>query len=478
MDHKACEAGKILEIHKNNEISVNNIIYKVDNLDCDINLLDWIRDNTPFKGAKEGCNEGDCGACTVLVYDKNDKFPKPINSCLVRLGQVHKKNVITVEGLGTSKKLNPVQMSFVKNNASQCGYCTPGFVVTGTSIFYENKKIDHEIIHDALAGNLCRCTGYAPIIKALMEINNFVPPKPIYNDVITSPKIKIGNSTYFHPKNLKELENIVSNLDNFYFIAGGTDLNLERETYNLNDVNIVCLENVKELKKVTIDKNKITLGSCVSLEEFLKIAKNKIPQITEIIKRFGSPLIRNQATVGGNICTSSPIGDIAPILLTLSSKIITFSKKGRRKIQIEKFFKSYRKNILHKDEIIEKIIINLPKKNQKLLSWKFSKRYDQDISTLSVCILYALERNIIKDFQIGAGGIAEKPVLLKNISRQLVGKSIDTSFETLIADIKQYINPISDLRGSSEYRINTFKGVFIKLKNHLINKVNLQSIMD
>ena len=113
-----------------------------------------------------------------------------------------------------------------------------------------------------------------------------------------------------------------------------------------------------------------------------------------------------------------------------------------------------------------------------MLSWKFSKRYDQDISTLSVCILYVLENNIIKEFQIAAGGIAEKPVLLKNISRQIIGKSIDTSFETLIADIKQYINPFSDLRGSSEYRINTFKGVFIKLKNHLINKVNLQSIMD
>jgi len=478
LDHKANGARKILEIKNHNEISVNNITYKVDSLDCDINLLDWIRDNTPFKGTKEGCNEGDCGACSVLVYDKNDKFPKPINSCLVRLGQLYKKNVITVEGLGSSKKLNPVQKSFVKNHASQCGYCTPGFVVAGTSIFYENEKIDYETIHDALSGNLCRCTGYVPIIRALMDVKNFVPPKLIYNDVITSPKIKIGNSTYFHPKNLKELKNILFNLDHFQFIAGGTDLNLEREIYDLKESNLVCLENVNELKKVSIDKNKIILGSCVSLEEFLKIAKNKIPQIIEIIKRFGSPLIRNQATIGGNICTSSPIGDIAPILLTLSSEIITFSKKGHRKIPIEKFFKSYRKNILYKDEIIEKIIIHLPKKNQKLLSWKFSKRYDQDISTLSVCILYVLENNIIKEFQIAAGGIAEKPVLLKNISRQIIGKSIDTSFETLIADIKQYINPISDLRGSSEYRINTFKGVFLKLKNHLINKVNLQSIMD
>ena len=160
MDHKAHGARKILEIKNHNEISVNNITYKVDSLDCDINLLDWIRDNTPFKGTKEGCNEGDCGACSVLVYDKNDKFPKPINSCLVRLGQLYKKNVITVEGLGSSKKLNPVQKSFVKNHASQCGYCTPGFVVAGTSIFYENEKIDYETIHDALSGNLCRCTGY------------------------------------------------------------------------------------------------------------------------------------------------------------------------------------------------------------------------------------------------------------------------------------------------------------------------------
>ena len=252
--------------NKQNEISVNKRIFKIKDLDCDLNLLDWIRDNTPFKGTKEGCNEGDCGACSVLIYDKNDEFPKPINSCLLRLGQLHKKNVITIEGLGTSKNLNPVQQSFIKNHASQCGYCTPGFVVAGTALFYKNKKIDHEMIHDSLSGNLCRCTGYAPIIKALMDVKNFAPSKPFYKDVMTSSKIKIGKSTYFHPKNLKEFNKIIQNLDDFNFIAGGTDLNLERGIYNLNESNVICLTSVKELKKVTIYKNKIILGSCVTLE--------------------------------------------------------------------------------------------------------------------------------------------------------------------------------------------------------------------
>ena len=158
-----------MEINNHNEISINNVTYKVDSLDSDINLLDWIRDNTPFKGTKEGCNEGDCGACSVLVYDKNDKFPKPINSCLVRLGQLYKKNVITVEGLGSSKKLNPVQKSFVKNHASQCGYCTPGMIMSGIKLVENNPNISETEIRKGLEGNICRCTGYNNIVKSISE---------------------------------------------------------------------------------------------------------------------------------------------------------------------------------------------------------------------------------------------------------------------------------------------------------------------
>ena len=198
----------------------------------------------------------------------------------------------------------------------------------------------------------------------------------------------------------------------------------------------------------------------------------------EILKRFGSPLIRNQATIGGNLCTSSPIGDLAPVLLVLDSSLNIYGKDGAKSILIKNFFKGYRKNVLKKDQILASIEIPIPQKNNKLFFWKLSKRFDQDISTISLAININTQNHIIKDLHIAAGGVAEIPKYLDGLSRRMINKNIDEAIKLAIDDIDNYIDPISDLRGTSEYRKTSFKGLFRRLQQCLDDNVKNMSVME
>ena len=316
-----------------NVVYVNNEKRLLSNIDHDITLLDWLRTNQKLKGTKEGCAEGDCGACSVLVHDGLNSEVKPINSCLVRLGQVVGKGIITVEGVGNEKKPHPLQTAFIKENASQCGYCTPGFIISGISLLNSKKDVNDNSINDAISGNLCRCTGYSPIVKALKSVannNKEIKPKQF---VEQNNDIQLGMVTYCNPINLDELKQL-TNKKNFRFLAGGTDLNLQRPIINEVKNTIINLSNIKELKEIEIQDNNLLLGSAVSIEDFLEIIKDKIPELIELLQRFGSPQIRNQGTIGGNLCTSSPIGDIAPVLLALNSKLNIFSREGTKKVYL------------------------------------------------------------------------------------------------------------------------------------------------
>ena len=460
-----------------NEIFINGKKEIIENIDHDITLLDWLRNNLKMTGTKEGCAEGDCGACSVLINEKNNSNLKPVNSCLVRIGQVIGKNIVTIEGLGNDKDPHPLQIAFSKENASQCGYCTPGFIISGVSLLNSDKDINDNTINDAFSGNLCRCTGYSPILKAIKSV---AKDKVKINQKYFKEKthdIKLGNVTYYHPLKIEELTNLTK-IKNFRFLAGGTDLNLQRPIINEKENSIISLSSIEELKKIKIFNNKILLGSSVTIETFLNIIEDKIPEMIEILKRFGSPLIRNQATIGGNLCTSSPIGDLAPVLLVLDSSLNIFGKDGAKSIPIKDFFKGYRKNVLKKDQILASIEIPIPQKNNKLFFWKLSKRFDQDISTISLAININTQNHIIKDLHIAAGGVAEIPKYLDGLSRRMINKNIDEAIKLAIDDIDNYIDPISDLRGTSEYRKTSFKGLFRRLQQCLDDNVKNMSVME
>ncbi len=461
-----------------NDILVNGKNVKVNNVQYDITLLNWLRDYNKLTGTKEGCAEGDCGACSVIIEENGSGNLRPINSCLVRLGQVIGASVTTIEGLGSDKNPHSLQIAFAKEHASQCGYCTPGFVISGVSLLNSNKKITDDTINEAISGNLCRCTGYSPIIKAIKSLANESVTLKRFDRIHKQKKIHFGNVTYFRPVNLKELKNYLNKINNFQYLAGGTDFNLQRPIINTKESNLICLSDIKELNSIKHLKDKIVLGGAVTIENFMESIRSNIPEIIEILQRFGSPQIRNQGTIGGNLCTSSPIGDIAPILLILNTNLNLFGRNGTRRVKIKNFFRGYRKNILKKDEIISSIEIPYANKKNKIFSWKLSKRYDQDISTVSLAINIQMQNNIIKELHIAAGGVAATPILLEKLSKLMLEKKLDEAVGFAIDNLENYIQPISDLRGSSHYRLEAIKGLLRRLETCFNQSRNNLSIMD
>ena len=461
-----------------NAILVNGKNVEVNNVQYDISLLNWLRDYIKLTGTKEGCAEGDCGACSVIIEENGSGNLRPINSCLVRLGQVIGASVTTIEGLGSDKNPHSLQIAFAKEHASQCGYCTPGFIISGVSLLNSDKKITDDTINEAISGNLCRCTGYSPIIKAIKSLANERVTLKRFDRIHKQKKIHFGNVTYFRPVNLKELKNYLNKINNFQYLAGGTDFNLQRPIINTKESNLICLSDIKELNSIKHLKDKIVLGGAVTIENFMESIRSYIPEIIEILQRFGSPQIRNQGTIGGNLCTSSPIGDIAPILLILNTNLNLFGRNGTRKVNIKNFFRGYRKNILKKDEIISSIEIPYANKKNKIFSWKLSKRYDQDISTVSLAINIQMQNNIIKELHIAAGGVAATPILLEKLSKLMLEKKLDEAVGFAIDNLENYIQPISDLRGSSHYRLEAIKGLLRRLETCFNQSRNSLSIMD
>ena len=460
-----------------NIIYINNKKVEVTNVYHDITLLDWLRNYHKITGTKEGCAEGDCGACSVIINKKNKEDSKPINSCLVRLGQVIGSNITTIEGLGCDKNPHPLQMAFSNEYASQCGYCTPGFIISGVSLINSGKVVNNDTINDAISGNLCRCTGYSPIIKAIKSVSDRKTKLKKVEIINKEKKVRFGNITYLKPNNLKELKDYLE-VKSFQFIAGGTDLNLQRPIINEKENNIICLSSIRELNFIKKFKEKMVLGGAVTIENFLDSVRSKMPELIEILQRFGSPQIRNQGTIGGNLCTSSPIGDLAPLLMVLNSDINVFGKNGIKKTNIKNFFKGYRKNILKKDEIILSIEIPYPNKKNKIFSWKLSKRYDQDISTISLAINIQTQKNIIKEIQIAAGGVAATPKSLDKLCKSMLEKKLDDAIDFATENLDKFIQPISDLRGSSHYRLEAMKGLFRRLQICLRQDKESLSIME
>ena len=460
-----------------NIIYINNKKVEVTNVYHDITLLDWLRNYHKITGTKEGCAEGDCGACSVIINNKNKEDSKPINSCLVRLGQVIGSNITTIEGLGCDKNPHPLQMAFSNEYASQCGYCTPGFIISGVSLINSGKVVNNDTINDAISGNLCRCTGYSPIIKAIKSVSDRKTKLKKVEIINKEKKVRFGNITYLKPNNLKELKDYLE-VKSFQFIAGGTDLNLQRPIIKEKENNIICLSSIKELNFIKKFKEKMVLGGAVTIENFLDSVRSKMPELIEILQRFGSPQIRNQGTIGGNLCTSSPIGDLAPLLMVLNSDINVFGKNGIKKTNIKNFFKGYRKNILKKDEIILSIEIPYPNKKNKIFSWKLSKRYDQDISTISLAINIQTQKNIIKEIQMAAGGVAATPKSLDKLCKSMLEKKLDDAIDFATENLDKFIQPISDLRGSSHYRLEAMKGLFRRLQICLRQDKESLSIME
>ncbi len=468
----------------------NNKILEINNPNPNQTILNYIRTELKKTGTKEGCAEGGCGACTVVVgqLKNNDIEYKAINSCISFLPFLNGKQLLVVEDLVLNEEnLHPVQEAMVKYHGSQCGFCTPGFVMSLFSMFKNNKNYDIELIKDSIAGNLCRCTGYRPIIDAAKSLNEISKidqfsknKKKTINLLkkISSKNIIInnGNKKYFSPKTIKELKKIIKKNHNADFLSGATDLSLKVTKERKDIENIINLTDVDELNFIKTKRNFIEVGAATPLIRFEKFIEKYYPDFNLVLKRYGSVQIRNVATIGGNIATASPIGDTLPILLSLNAELIIGTIKNYKKISINEFFISYRKTKLKKGEFIHSIKIPLYK-NNIFKAYKISKRFDDDISSLCASFNLEVNKNKIKNVFIAFGGMAEIPKRAKNCEKILKNK--DLSIDNFLKAgkfLEKDFDPINDMRATKNYRIIVAKNLLIKcfheIKNNKILRVN------
>ncbi len=426
-------------------------------------LLDFIRKERRLTGTKEGCREGDCGACTVLVgelIDHEIKY-KTVNSCLFPLGDAHLKHIVTIEGLNLNE-LNYLQEKFVYNGGTQCGFCTPGFIVSSVGYLLANQKYDLDSSIEFISGNICRCTGYAGIKRSLSETINYINSKLLENGELNKNhieelvKIKFIPEYFLNiPERLKQLAKTKTEKEiALPLVSGGTDLYVQKWE-DFVDKEIYLLSSKQELKGIKLIDKEIFIGSATTISEIedSEIMNNSIPELKNYLKLFGSKQIRNRATIGGNIVNASPIADMVNILLVLNAKLHLIKENKHRVVYLRDFYKGYKEFDKRDNEIITAVSFNVPEKNYLFNFEKISRRTYLDIASVNSSFLCYLENGYIIKANLSAGGVAPIPLYLKNASSFLEGKELNSTniFECINIALSE-IAPISDARGSAEYK--------------------------
>ena len=467
---------------------LNDKAVHIDATQADTTLLNYLRDGCGLSGTKEGCASGDCGACTVVIAQANDHGSaleyRALNSCVTFLSAVHGKQLLTVEHLADGDRLHPVQAAMVDAHGSQCGFCTPGFVMSMFALYQQAEIPNREQINIALGGNLCRCTGYRPIIDAAAaSCTGNVDDKFSERQMTTLTQLSqlntssAGLDNLLMPTNRTELADAISNHPNARKFAGSTDLALE-VTQQLKSLStLISLTNVAELCVMQETDLGLNIGAAVPLSKMETLLLSNFPELHELLDRFASTPIRNQATLGGNVANASPIGDMPPALLALNARVKVDNGSTRRDIPINEFFTGYRQTLLQKDEWIEAIFIPYKKQNSKISAYKISKRQEDDIS--AVCAVFNLtldNENIIQDVSSGFGGVAATPASAIDLRSAIIGKdwSQSATFEAGKSVLSQAFNPIDDVRASASYRqtmiVNLWKRFWLQSnqQNHKI----------
>ncbi|MFZ1321798.1 MAG: FAD binding domain-containing protein [Ignavibacteria bacterium] len=446
-------------------------------------LLDFVRSHN-FTSAKEGCKEGDCGACTVICGKiENNKIKyRTINSCLVPVMNINGSHIVTLEGLNSrSGNLSPIQSSFLKEGASQCGFCTPGFIVSLTEYLLSNN-FGEEILH-SIDGNICRCTGHNSIIRAAENISNEFKDIPAEFD----DRLKYLHSKNIIPdfflnakENLVELQKGIEPKNNQfnspkYYISGGTDLFVQRPDDMLSsDVTFILKENRQEI--IYEKDGSCFIDSTSTVTDIFKsdLIRKYFPVITEFTELFGSTPIRNSATLGGNINNASPIGDMTAFFMALDSDVILSDGSSYREVSLKDFYTGYKKTLRKSDEFVKSLKFKIPGGQYYFNFEKVSKRTYMDIASVNTAIYLQLEEDVISNINISAGGVFETPKFLSMTLDFLTGKKIEFSvIQDAVEIADSEILPISDARGSDVYKRLLLKRLiwthFIKLFPELIN---------
>ncbi|MDN3491171.1 FAD binding domain-containing protein [Winogradskyella bathintestinalis] len=421
-------------------------------------LLDFVRYQQRLTGTKIGCREGDCGACTVLVGTLNSEGfveYQSITSCISPLGNAHGKHIVTVEGTNLQNKLTATQHAMKANYATQCGFCTPGFVVALTGFALSNSDNNYTNALDAISGNICRCTGYKSIERAARDVVEKLENKKhqsfswlIDNDFIPA---------YFEtiPDRLKDLELKDLNQPKGKFVSGGTDLYVQQAD-NLIDNSVHLIAEKDYLKGIKIEKHTCTIGTNSTVSDLWNHTElnTHFPNLKNYLKLVSSEQIRNMASFGGNLVNASPIGDMTILFLALNSDItITTNNQKERTVALKNFYQDYKTFDLKESELIKNISFNLPTKHSYFNFEKVSKRTHLDIASVNSAIYIAVEKEVILEAHVAIGGVAAIPKYLHKTSAFLSGKPLTSTTILEASDrLQNEISPISDVRGSDNYK--------------------------
>ena len=454
-------------------VNVNGRVLAMDGVTPHLTALDWLREQG-LTGCKEGCAEGECGACSIMVARSGVRTPTEwtaLNACLVPIASLDGQELVTAEGLGKADALHPVQWEMAVRGGSQCGYCTPGFVCSMAAEYYRpgreadatEPSADHEHgpngfdLH-ALSGNLCRCTGYRPIRDAAYALGN-----PDGADALASrceqpppatPATRLARdgAEFVRPADLAETLDVLAQRPDATLVAGSTDWGVDVNLFGVRSPLVVAIDRLPELRTFEVGPDSIEIGAALSLTEIERLLDGRIPLLAQLMPQFASRLIRNGATLGGNLGTGSPIGDAPPVLLALDAVIVLASADGEREVPLADYFTGYRRSVRRPDELIRAVRVPLPIAPLAAF-YKIAKRRFDDISSMAIGVALVVEDGVVRRASIGLGGVAATPIRARATEEALVGESwtadtVRRAAEVLAAEG----TPIDDHRASAAFR--------------------------